>query len=705
MALKKLTLKAGVNKENTRYTSENGWFISDKMRFRQGTPEKIGGWQRISASTFLGVCRSLWNWVTLASLNLIGVGTNLKFYIESGGAYNDITPIRSTVTINNNPFALTASTTVTVTDTAHGCYTGDFVTFSGATDIGGGGTNVTASVLNQNFQVTIIDSNSYTITLSVTPNATAIAASPGGGSGVIAAYEIHAGPAYAVAVTGWGGGAWGSGTWGFGSNSVNAIQLWSQNNFGEDLIYAPRGGGIYYWSAQIGVTPLAFTVTIASPAVVTAALRNGTAVYLNTTGALPTGLAVGTVYYVVGSTGTTCNLSLTYGGAAINTSGTQSGTQTISSRGINITQLGGASDCPTIQNTIFVADTSRFVFAFGCNDYGSTVQDPMLVRWSDQESVTNWTPSSTNQAGSIRLSHGSEIVTVVQTRQEIVVWTDSSLYSLQYQGPPTVWSSQLLGDNISIIGPNAAVVASGVIYWMGVEKFYKYDGRVQTLRCDLLRHIFQDINLAQASQVFAGTNEGFNEVWWFYCSQNSTAVDLYAIYNYAEDVWSYGTLGRTAWLDSGLRDHPLAATYSYNLVDHEQGNDDNVSGTPAAISAIIGSSEFDIDDGDHFGFVWRMLPDITFRGSDTTSPQVTMTLIPMQNSGSGYNNPISLGGNSTASVTRTSTSVIEQFTGQVYVRVRGRQMIIQVESNQLGCAWQLGSPRIDIKQDGRRGNS
>jgi hypothetical protein len=329
----------------------------------------------------------------------------------------------------------------------------------------------------------------------------------------------------------------------------------------------------------------------------------------------------------------------------------------------------------------------------------------MLIRWSDQESVVDWTPSATNQAGSIRLSHGSDIVTCVQTRQEIVVWTDSSLYSLQYQGPPAVWSSQLLGDNISIIGPNAAVVASGVIYWMGVEKFYKYDGRTQTLRCDLRQHIFQDINLSQASQVFAGTNEGFNEVWWFYCSQNSTAIDLYVTYNYQEDVWAYGTLGRTAWLDSGLRQYPLAATYSNNLVNHEQGNDDNQTGTPAPITAIIGSAEFDIDDGDHFGFVWRMLPDITFRGSDTASPQVTMTLIPMQNSGSGYNDPISLGGNSDATVVRTSTSVIEQFTGQVYVRVRGRQMILQVESTQLGCSWQLGSPRIDIKQDGRRGNS
>jgi len=703
MALKKLKLKSGVNKENTRYTSENGWFISDKMRFRQGTPEKIGGWVRISAAVFQGVCRSLWNWVTLTSLNLIGVGTNLKFYIEQGGAYNDVTPIRAISTINNNPFVATnGSAVITVTDTAHGAFTGDFVTFSAAVGLGG---NITATVLNANYQITVINANSYTFTATATANATDASGSPGGGAAVIAAYEIHAGPAYAVAVNGWGGGPWGSGTWGVGINSVNAIQLWSQSNFGEDLIFAPRGGGIYYWSAQIGVTPLSFTVTIASPGVLTVALRNGTAVYLNTTGALPTGLVVGTIYYVVGSTGTTCNLALTYGGAAIITSGTQSGTHTISPRGIDIVSLGGASDCPTIQNLIFVADTSRFVFAFGCNDYSSTVQDPMLIRWSDQESVTNWTPSATNQAGSIRLSHGSEIITCVQTRQEIVVWTDSSLYSLQYQGQPAVWSSQLLGDNISIIGPNAAIIASGVIYWMGVDKFYKYDGRTQTLRCDLLRYIYQDINLAQSAQVFAGTNEGFNEVWWFYCSATSSTIDLYTIYNYTEDVWSYGTLARTAWLDSGLRDYPLAATYSYNLVDHEQGNDDNVSGTPAAISAIIGSAEFDIDDGDHFGFVYRMLPDITFRGSDAASPQVTMTLIPMQNSGSGYNNPISAGGNPDATVVRTSTSVIEQFTGQVFVRVRGRQMILQVESNQLGCAWQLGSPRIDIKQDGRRGNT
>lgn len=707
MPLKKLVLKPGVNQENTRYTNENGWYISDKIRFRQGTPEKIGGWLRISANTFLGVCRSLWNWVTLAGINLVGVGTSSKFYLEQSGVYYDITPIRATATLTN-PFTLTASTTVTVTDTAHGAITGDYVTFSGASAIGGGGTNVTAAVLNQEFLITIIDDDTYTIVISVTPNATAIAGSPGGGT-VTAQYQINVGPSIQIPAVGWGSGTWGSGGWGTGLSSNATIRIWSQQNFGEDLIFGPRGGPMYYWSAQIGYTPLTFTVTIASPGVVTTTLRDGTAVMLNTTGALPTGLVVGTVYYVVSSTGTTCSLAATYGGAPINTTGGQSGTHTFSPRGIVVNQLGGASDVPVIQNFIFVSDASRFVFAFGTNDYGSTVQNPMLIRWSDQESVTQWTPAATNQAGSVQLSHGSEIITCVQTRQEIVVFTDSSFYSLQYQGPPVVWSSQLLGDNISIIGQNAAVVASGKVYFMGVDKFYVYDGRLNTLRCDLRQYIYGDINLEQNQQVFAGTNEGFNEVWWFYCSAGSTVIDKYVTFNYVENnnegVWAYGELGRTAWLDSGLRDYPLAATYSYNLVNHEQGVDNGEGSSLVAINALIASAEFDIDDGDHFGFVWRMLPDITFRGSSAASPQVTMTLIPMQNSGSGYNDPISLGGNENATVTRTSTSVIEQFTGQVYVRVRGRQMILQVESNQIGCTWQLGSTRIDIKQDGRRGNS
>jgi len=624
MPLKKLTLKAGVNRENTRYTTENGYYVSDKVRFRQGTPEKIGGWTRLSLNYFLGTCRSLWNWVTLGGANYLGVGTNLKFYIEYGGTYYDITPLRVVPppTINNNPFAGNGTTTVTVTDTAHGGVTGDFVTFSGAT-------GTYASTFNAEYQMEVLTADSYTITTPIV-----IAAGSYGGASVVAAYQINIGQATVVPIVGWGAGAWGAGPWGEGGGaSTVPIRLWAQANFGENLVFGFRGGPLYYWD---------------------------------------------------------------------NTSG-------LSTRGVLVSSLAGASDVPLMQNYLMVSAINRFVFCFGTNDYGTSTQNQMLLRWSDQEDITMWTPAATNQAGSLLLSHGSKIVTAIQTRQEIVVFSDSALYSLQYQAPPVIWSSQLLGDNISIASQNAVAIASGVIYWMGVDKFYKYDGRLQTLRCDLRKFIFEDINMLQQDQFFASTNEGFNEVWWFYCSANSTEIDRYVIYNYLENngegVWYYGTMARTAWLDSGLRNNPMAATTINNIVYHELGNDDNATDTTLPIASVIETSEFDIDDGDHFGFVWRILPDMTFVGSDTASPQATMTLIPMQNSGSGFNSPVSLGGNSDATVVRTATAPIEQFTGQVYVRVRGRQMILKIENNQIGCAWQLGSPRIDIKQDGRRGNS
>jgi hypothetical protein len=399
------------------------------------------------------------------------------------------------------------------------------------------------------------------------------------------------------------------------------LQLWSQFNFGEDLIFGPRGGGVYYWDASAGVTV----------------------------------------------------------------------------RGVNLT-VSGDADTPLFQNHLLVSDASRFVIVFGTNDYGASTIDPMLIRWSEQEDPFTWTPAITNQAGSVRLSHGSEIVTAIQTRQEIVTFTDQALYSLQYLGPPFVWGTQLLGDNISIMGPNAVALASGVVYWMGVDKFYMYDGRVQTLNCDLRRYVFEDFNQDQAAQVFSGTNEGFNEVWWFYCSAGSTVVDKYVIYNYLEKIWYYGTLGRTAWLDTGLQPYPIAATYINNIVNHESGVDDSSTATPAPIAANISSSEFDIGDGHNFGFVWRVLPDLTFGGSAASpTPQVTMTLQGLTNSGSGVT--ASAGQN----VIKGSTYVItEEFTGQIYTRVRGRQMIFKIDSNQVGTTWQLGAPRIDIRADGRR---
>jgi hypothetical protein len=614
MPLKKIVLKPGVNRENTRYTTEGGWYDCDKIRFRQGTPEKIGGWQRISSNTFLGVCRSLSNWVTLGGVNIVSLGTNLKFYLEVGGGYNDITPLRATETLTD-PFTTdSGSPIVEVEDTNGGYSDGAFVTFSGASAVGG-------LDLNGEYQLTSTGGTTYTIDAGTPASSTAT-----GGGTVTAAYQINVGPAAVVPLTGWGAGPWAGGTWGIGQATEDSIRIWSQANFGEDLIYGPRGGAIYYWDATGGVA----------------------------------------------------------------------------SRGVLLSSLAGATDVPTHQNLILTSDISRFVFAFGANEYGSATVDPMLIRWSDQEDALNWTPAATNQAGFLRLSNGSEIVTAVQSRQEVLVWTNSAVYSLQYQGAPIVWGAQLVGENISLAGQNAVAYANGVSYWMGKDKFYMYDGRVQSLRCDLRQYVFSDLNTAQYEQVVAGTNEGFNEVWWFYCSTNSSENDRYVIYNYREDVWYFGNLGRTAWLDSGLRNFPLAATYANNLVNHESGVDDRIAADPAPIAAYITSSEFDLDDGHQFAFVWRVLPDMTFRGSTAASPSATMTLLPLRNSGSGYNNPASVGGSNSAGITRTATLPIEEFTGQVYTRVRGRQMAMKIESDGLGVTWQLGAPRLDMRPDGRR---
>jgi hypothetical protein len=697
MPLKKILLKPGLNRENTRYTTEGGWYDCDKIRFRQGTPEVIGGWLRISAQTFLGICRSLWSWVTLAGSSLTGVGTNLKFYIEQGAAYYDVTPLRSAATLTNPFTATTGSSVITVHDVAHGSSTGDFVTFYSATGLGG---NITAAVLNQDYKITLVDVDNYTITVSAVANAS----DTGQGGTVYAAYEVPVGPEVSVPLTGWGGGGWGSGSWGFSQPSTEGLRLWSQSNFGEDLLFGYRTGPIYYWDATNGVLGPLATITVAVPAVVTTSIpkADGDTVILTTDGALPTGLVPGQLYYVVASTGTSFSLSLTPGGAAITTTSAGSGLARLSPRGVALTDIVGANQVPTTQNFILVSDISRFVFAFGANEISQTVQDPMLIRWSAQEDFLEWEPKVTNQAGSVRLSHGSSIITAIQTRQEIVVFTDSSLYSLQYIGPTFVWGTQILGDNISIIGPNATAVASNVVFWMGLDKFYMYDGTVKTLRCDLRRYVYNDINLAQGAQVVCGTNEGFNEVWWFYCSSGSTTVDKYVTYNYAEDVWAYGTMGRTAWLDVGINSYPLAATYSHNLVSHEFGINDGEGSTLLPIYSYILSSEFDIDDGHNFAFIYRVLPDLTFRGSTAASPLVTMTLLTLRNSGSGYTTPGSVGGEDNRPVVRTAEFPVEQFTGQIYTRVRGRQISMKIESNQLDTTWQLGAPRIDIRADGRR---
>lgn len=646
MPLQKLLLRPGVNRESTTLANEGTWFEMDKVRFRSGYPEKLGGWTKDSGvpltglmpptGSYWGVARSLWNWVTLAGYNLLGVGTNLKYYIQSsvGGTFYDITPIRDTNTVGSNAFTtVNGSTTVTVNDAAHGADTGDFVTISG---VAGAVNGIPASALNQEFRITVINTATYTITVS------APATSSGTTGAATFAYQLSVGPEIFTVSTGWGAGGWGGVTGsltptGWGQSAANGfgnqIRLWSQDNYGQDLVLNPRGGGIYLW--KVNANPLVYD----------------RAVLLSPTSPAP-----------------------------------------------YTTDAG----CPTVANAVAVSDSSRFVIAFGCNDYGSAVQDPLLVRWSDQEAYATWTPAITNQAGSYRLSIGSSIVAHLQARQEILVWTEAALFSMQYLGPPYVWGFQVLGDNISIAGPNAAATAANITYWMGLDKFYMYSGRVETLACPLRQYIFGNINLQQQYQFFAGTNEGFNEVWWFYCSANSTVIDRYVIYNHLERIWSYGNLERTAWLDTALREHPTAAGYGGQIIYHEDGVDDGTTSPASPISSYIQSADANIGDGHNYGFVWRMIPDITFDGSTVDKPSVTMTLKPRQNPGSNYSAAASPTVASTQDYSGQRNYTVQQFTEIVYVRVRGRQMAFRISSEDLGVQWQLGVPSLDIRPDGRR---
>lgn len=645
MPLQKLLLRPGVNRESTSLANEGTWFEMDKVRFRSGFPEKLGGWTKDTgipltglmppAGSYWGVARSLWNWVTLAGYNLMGVGTNLKYYIQPsmGGTFYDVTPLRDTVTVGSNAFTtVNSSTTVTVNDTSHGANTGDFVTISG---VGGAINGIPAAALNKEFRLTVVDVNSYTIVVS------SPATSSGTTGSATFAYQISVGPEIYSVATGWGAGGWGGVTgsltptgWGQSGATGFAAQmrLWSQDNYGQDLVMNPRGGGLYLW--KVNANPLVYD----------------RAVLLSPTSPSP---------YTTDT------------------------------------------DCPTVANAVAVSDASRFVIAFGCNDYGSATQDPLLIRWSDQENYAVWTPAATNQAGSYRLSIGSSIIAHQQTRQEILVWTEAAVFSMQYLGPPYVWGFQVLGDNISIAGPNATATASNIVYWMGLDKFYMYSGRVETLYCPLRQYIFGDINLQQQYQFFAGTNEGFNEVWWFYCSADSTVVDRYVVYNYLEKVWFYGNLSRTAWLDTALRDHPTAAGYEGQLIYHEDGVDDGTTNPPSAIVSYVQSADANIGDGHNYGFVWRMIPDVTFDGSTANNPSVTMTLRPRQNPGANYtSDPTTV--TSTQDYRAQRNYTVQQFTQIVYVRVRGRQMAFRIGSDGLGVQWQLGVPSLDIRPDGRR---
>ena len=803
MPLQKLQFRPGLNREGTDYSNEGGWYDGDKIRFRSGFPEKIGGWQQLSPQQFKGVCRSIWVWLdgdAGVGTTYIGVGTSSKYYIYSAGAYNDVTPIIQTdilsgpfsttngsnivtvtdasylpnigdyvvfsggsavggltitgeyivtnvtsattyqiTTVNNatstatgggtvtvqyeypsgsnvfsvgtgwgagpwggpiipitvslgtNPFASTASSgTVTVTQTAHGMSNGTYVAFSGATGFGG----ITAATLNSTFVISGVTTNTYNITLPSSSVATSTTS--GGGSSVIVTEQS-------------GSRGWGTA---YSSGIGQQLRLWSNDNYGSDLVIAPRGGPIFYWADTTGVgvraqylssvanatteytlSAAAGDITFSGSATsitVSSAIAPNLYPYMVITGAnLLAGTKIASTY-VTGAT--TVPITTT-------TTGGSSGSYTVSYAG---------SFVPSATFQVITSAIQEFVIAFGANSYvpnnAATTFNPMLVRWSDQANAYQWIPQLTNQSGEYLLTNGSYIMGARATRQEILVWTDSCLYSMQYLGAPYVWGFQVLMDNISIMSPNSMITINNVTYWMGRDRFYMYSGRVEVLPCSLRQYIFADINENQAYQVFAGANEAFNEVWWYYVSQssNNTVVDKYVIYNYLDRVWYYGTLGRTAWVQSGTQPYPIAADYNGRLLYHEVGCDDLSTSTTLPIDSYVQSSDFDIGDGHNFGFVWRILPDVNFNGSTTNQPSVTMTVKPRENSGTPYGAADNPQVQSAQNYTTVPEYTIQQFDGQVYTRLRGRQMSFRIESTGVGVAWQLGSPRIDIRPDGRR---
>ena len=746
MPLQKLQFRPGINRENTTYTSEGGYFASNKIRFRSGQPEKIGGWEAdtgTTASTLVpptgklwGVARNMINWLNLAGYNLLGIGTNLKYYIQNGvgGFSYDVTALRTTTAAGEVTFSATnGSPTLTVTDIAHGAQAGDFVTYSGAVTLGG---NITATILNAEFQIaSYVSSNQYTITASVNADASD---SGNGGGAVVGAYQITTGSDIYTQNIGWGAGAWGGAIVGTVTNQLDGSINNSVTTITVDdaTAFSTPTGTLLIDSETItytGTTGTTFTGCtrgvngVGSGAAVSHA--DNAAVVQSTSfigWGQPATVGIGVQLrlwshspfgedLIFNPRGT----SLFYWANAASAS-TFNRAQLLGPSATIVTKSGSVTtdaDCPTVANFVMVSDASRFVIAYGCNDYGSVIQDPLLVRWSDQESFATWTPAITNQAGSTRLSHGSQIVTAMQTRQEILVLTDTTIYSMQYLGPPFVWGFQIMGDNISIAGPNAIATANNITYWMGTDKFYMYAGRVQTLPCTLREYVYNDINLEQSYQFCSGTNEGYSEIWWHYCSSNSTVINRYIIYNYLENSWYYGdwdnyqgvSQGRTAWLDSSLRAFPMAITYGVTgastnaqLLYHEDGADDGTENPSVPIAAEVTSSDFDIGDGHNFGFVWRLIPDLTFDGSFVNNPTAMFTVLPRANSGSAYgssNNPNVI---STQNYQNTRSYAIQQFTQQVYVRIRGRQMAFKISSNTLGVQWQLGVPRIDIRPDGRR---
>ncbi len=638
MPLTKLQFKPGVNKETTSYANEGGWFDIDKVRFRFGMPEKIGGWVKRSSESFLGTCRALHPWMTLSLDKFIGVGTSLKYYIDQGGGLVDITPLRRTTSAGSTTFAATnGDATITVTEASHGAVANDFVTFSAAASLGG---NITAAVLNQEYQIaTIVDDNNYTIEAravadvgDITTNGqytpTPVLANSSdtgnGGSSVVAKYQVNVGLDTTVFSNGWGAGTWGRQGWGQAADVTvltDTLRIWSHDNFGEDLLLNVRDGGVYYWDASVG----------------------------------------------------------------------------LGTRATNLTNLAGATSTPTILKQIMVSDRDRHIIAFGCDTEANPgVQDPLAIRFSSQESLTDWATTSENTAGELRLGSGSEIITAVETRQQILVFTDESLYSMQFLGPPLTFGINLISENTTIKSPLSSIAVADSVFWMGQNEFFVYDGTVRRLPCTVRGHVFNDFNNSQSEKVVAALNSKHSEIWWFYPSASSQNIDKYVVFNYIENVWYYGILGRTAWIDQGIYDDPIAASSDGYLYEHETGFDDGSTTPASAINAYIESSQIDLGDGHNFSFISRLIPDITFVNSSDPTPSATMTLKTRNFPGGNYLQTVD------SSVEKSTSVPVEQFTTQAHVRLRGRSFALKVSSNETGVAWRLGFPRIDIRQDGRK---
>tara|TARA_R100001510_G_scaffold51156_1_gene50736 strand:- start:1296 stop:3221 length:1926 start_codon:yes stop_codon:yes gene_type:complete len=641
MPLTKLNFKPGVNRETTSYSNEGGWFDSEKVRFRAGYPEKIGGWLRYSESAFLGDCRGLHPFVALDGTKYIGVGTHLKYYLNQGGSFNDITPIRLTTSAGDATFSATnGSSTLTVTENGHGAVVGDFVTFSGAATLGG---LITADVLNQEYQIaSIVDTNSYTIEArevatisSITTtsglNPTAVSANSSdtgnGGGSVVATYQTSTGLEVSIQGTGWGAGVYGRGTWNSNADvslSTTSMRIWTHDNFGEDLIINVRDGIIGYYDTSAG----------------------------------------------------------------------------LNSRAVLLKDVSGANTTPTIAKQVIVSDRDRHVIAFGCDPQTNIgTQDPLLIRFSSQESITDWESTATNTAGDLRIGSGSQIITAVETRREIIVFTDVSLHSMQFIGPPFTFGITAISENITIAGPLSPVAVEDAVFWMGVNEFYVYKGGVQRIPCSVKDFVFSDINREQLEKVTAGVNSSFAEIWWFYPSADSTENNKYVIYNYEQKIWYFGSLARTFWMDRGIYEFPIAAGTDHYLFNHENGFDDGSTVPASAISSHIESSQIDIGDGDRFLLLNKLVPDITFRNSPDSNPNAIFTLKTRNFPGGDY---LQTNDSTISRTAQETTTVVEQYTNQANIRLRGRSFALRVSSTATETGWRLGSPRLEIRPDGRR---